>query len=42
VLSTWGAGHDPSAGFAAWALAGPVVVTAVLAGAAAFVRRRRG
>jgi hypothetical protein len=42
VLSTWGAGHEPSTSFAVWALAGPVVVTAVLVGAAAAIRRRRG
>lgn len=40
VLSTWGAGHDPSAGFAAWAVAGSVVLAVVLVGAAASVRRR--
>lgn len=42
VLSSWGAGHDPSMSFAVWALAGPVVVAAVLVGAAGWVRRRRG
>lgn len=42
LLSTWGAGREPSAAFTVLALAGPVVVAAVLAGAAAGVRRRRG
>lgn len=42
VLSGWGADRDPSPVLAAWAIAGPVVVTALLLAGAAVLRRRRG
>jgi hypothetical protein len=42
LLSTWGTGRDPSTAVAVLAIAGPVALTAVLVGAAAVVRRRRG
>jgi hypothetical protein len=42
VLAGWGAGRDPSAALAAWAIAGPVVVACGLAAGAAVLRRRRG
>lgn len=42
VLSGWGAGSDPSTGFAAWAMGGPLLVAALLVAATAVLRRRRG
>jgi hypothetical protein len=41
VLAGWGTGGRPSPLLAAWSLASPLVVTALLMGAAAIVRRRR-
>ena len=42
LLSTWGAGREPSTAVAVLALAGSAAVAAVLVVAAAAVRRRRG
>jgi hypothetical protein len=41
VLAGWGTGTKPSAGFAAWSVVGPQVVTALLVVATAIARRRR-
>ena len=40
VLSTWGAGEEPGAAVAAWALLGPPAVTAVLVAVTLGIRRR--
>ena len=41
VLAAWGSGRNPAPALAAWSLAGPVVVTALLVAGAVAARRRR-